>query len=254
MRRFIIAGNWKMNTLLEEALALARGVSEGSAGVTDVDRVVIPPFPWIVPLSNQLEGSGIHVGAQNCYSEPSGAFTGEVSAEMLAPYCSHVVIGHSERRHVLGETDEQIALKVEAVLRTEMDVILCVGETLEERNSGAAHDVVGSQLKQALSNRSETEMNRIVIAYEPVWAIGTGVAASADDAQEMAAFVRSAVAEQSGSRTADTLRIQYGGSVKADNAATLMACPDIDGALVGGASLEAEQFCGIISAAAQHSN
>jgi triosephosphate isomerase (TIM) len=254
MRRYIIAGNWKMNTTLEEARDLARGVRDQASDLTAVQRILIPPFPWILPVSQELEGSGISVGAQNCYSEPAGAFTGEVSAEMLAPVCSHVILGHSERRHVLGETDEEIAAKVTAVLRTGMSVILCVGETLDEREAGSAQQIVQNQLDSALENVSTGDMARIVIAYEPVWAIGTGVAASTDDAQEMAAFVRQKVAERFDVEIADKLRVQYGGSVKSDNAAELMACPDVDGALVGGASLNADEFCGIIRAAAAQQN
>lgn len=254
MRRPIIAGNWKMNTSLEEAVALATGVRALADSIDSVDRVLIPPFPWIVPVAAELEGSSISVGAQNCYHEASGAFTGEVSAEMIAPHCTHVVLGHSERRHILGETDEQIASRIAAVHRTDMMAILCVGETLEQRNAGSANDVVAGQLRGSLKHATSDDMTRVVIAYEPVWAIGTGVAASADDAQEMAAFVRSIIQEQYGGETAAAIRIQYGGSVKADNALALMACPDVDGALVGGASLDASEFSGIIHAAANDSN
>jgi triosephosphate isomerase (TIM) len=249
MRRYIVAGNWKMNSTLNEAKEIARGVRDRASDLTAVQRVLVPPFPWIVPVFQELEGSDISVGAQNCYSEPAGAFTGEVSAEMLAPFCSHVILGHSERRHVLNETDEEIVAKVAAVLRTSMSVILCVGETLDDREAGSAQQVVGKQLESALKSVSTGDMSRIVIAYEPVWAIGTGVAASADDAQEMASFVRQEVAERFDVEIAGKLRVQYGGSVKADNAAELMACPDVDGALVGGASLNADEFCGIIRAA-----
>jgi triosephosphate isomerase (TIM) len=254
MRTAIIAGNWKMNTSLDEARALASAIKEKSSGFDAVQRVLIPPFPWIIPVSKIVAGSDITVGAQNCYSEMSGAFTGEVSPEMLAPHCSHVVLGHSERRHILGETDAQVAAKVNAAIRAGVGVILCVGETLEERESESAQDVVSRQLDSALKSHSAEDMANVVIAYEPVWAIGTGRAASADDAQEMARFVRDRLADRFGGELASTIRIQYGGSVKSDNAPELMACTDVDGALVGGASLDADEFCGIIEAAAQQVN
>jgi triosephosphate isomerase (TIM) len=249
MRKPIIAGNWKMNTTLEEATALARTVEQNASDHESVDRVLVPPYPWIVPVCSIVEGSGITVGAQNCYSETSGAFTGEVSPTMLAPHCTHVILGHSERRHILGETDEQIAAKVDAVLSTDLTVILCVGETLEERESDRAQDIVSQQLSAGLKNVDAAVMSRVVVAYEPVWAIGTGVAASTEDAQEMAAYVRALIIEQYGDDTGQRVRVQYGGSVKADNAAEILASPDIDGALVGGASLKADEFCAIIEAA-----
>jgi triosephosphate isomerase (TIM) len=251
MRRFIIAGNWKMNTSLDEALALAKGVRDAVDNIDDVDRVLIPPFPWIVPVSQALEGSGITVGAQTCFYESSGAFTGEVSPQMLASHCSHVVLGHSERRHILGEDDSAVASRLRAALATSLRPILCVGETLEERASDKANDVVERQLRSAISSLDEADVARTVVAYEPVWAIGTGVAASTNDAQEMAAFVRSTIASLHSQAVADRLQVQYGGSVKSSNAAELMACQDIDGALVGGASLDASEFAAIIRAAAQ---
>jgi triosephosphate isomerase (TIM) len=254
MRRPIIAGNWKMNTSLEEATALARSIEQSTQDFESVDRVLIPPFPWILSVCSIVEGSGITVGAQNCYSESSGAFTGEVSPAMLAPHCSHVILGHSERRHILGETDEHIAAKVDAALETDMTVILCVGETLEERERGNAQDVVRNQLLGGLHNVNASDMARVVIAYEPVWAIGTGVAASTADAQEMAAFLRKTITERFNADVGDATRIQYGGSVKADNAPELMASPDIDGALVGGASLKPDEFCAIIEAAEEQVN
>ncbi len=249
-RRSIIAGNWKMNTSLDEAVSLASQVVEGAAEFDGVDRILIPPFPWIIPVRDALSGSGITVGAQTCYHEDSGAFTGEVSPTMLAPLCSHVVLGHSERRHILGEDDAAVAARLEAVLRTSLSPILCVGETLEEREAGNANAVVERQLRSALAGITQADMSRVVIAYEPVWAIGTGVAASADDAQEMAAFVRSTIGALHGSTAGDGVQIQYGGSVKSSNAEELMACPDVDGALVGGASLDAGEFVAIIRAAA----
>ncbi len=253
-RRPIIAGNWKMNTSLDEALALARGVREQTESVDSIERVLIPPFPWILAVHGEVSGSGITVGAQNCYMEQSGAFTGEVSPAMLAPHCSYVVLGHSERRHVLGETDDQVAAKVTAAHSSGLSVILCVGETLEEREAGRAEQIVSQQLRAGLGNVSWGMTQSIVIAYEPVWAIGTGVAASTQDAQDMAAFVRSTLANVFDQKTANSVRIQYGGSVKGDNAAELLGCPDVDGALVGGASLNADDFGEIIRAAAAQVN
>jgi triosephosphate isomerase (TIM) len=250
MRTFIIAGNWKMNTSLEEAITLAGAVRDAVGSVSSVERVLIPPFPWIIPVKDAVGDSGITVGAQTCYHESSGAFTGEVSPVMLAPYCSHVVLGHSERRHILGESDEAVAARLSAALETSLRPILCVGETLEQREAGQATDVVASQLRSALGSISAQDMSRVVIAYEPVWAIGTGVAASANDAQEMAAFVRYTISQLFSDAAGHQVQIQYGGSVKASNAAELMACPDIDGALVGGASLDASEFAAIVEAAA----
>ncbi|MEX2426267.1 MAG: triose-phosphate isomerase [Thermomicrobiaceae bacterium] len=254
MRTLIVAGNWKMNTSLDEATRLASDVRSKISAVDNVERILIPPFPWIIPVGEVIAGSGITVGAQNCYSEPSGAFTGEVAAEMLSPHCSHVVVGHSERRHVFGETDEEVAGKVKAVLRSGAGVILCVGETLAERDSGSAQDVVRVQLSRGLEGATDDEMDRVVVAYEPVWAIGTGKAASVDDAQEMAHFVRLTIAERFGQTIANGLRIQYGGSVKSENAHSFMLCPDVDGALVGGASLDSDEFAAIVNAAAGESN
>lgn len=253
-RSLIIAGNWKMNTSLDEALALARGVREQTDTLDSVERVLIPPFPWILAVVDEVDGSDITVGAQNCYSEQSGAFTGEVAPAMLAPHCSHVVLGHSERRHILGETDDQIAAKVAAALSAGLSVILCVGETLEQREGGQAEQIVARQLQAGLANVSKEEMNDVVVAYEPVWAIGTGVAASTQDAQDMAAFVRATLAGVYDQRIAEAVRIQYGGSVKGENAAELLGSPDIDGALVGGASLNADEFSQIIRVAAAHAN
>ena len=251
MRTSIIAGNWKMNTTLVEAQSLAEGIRQQVSGIGETEIVLIPPFPWLLAVGEIVSGSNITVGAQNCYTEASGAFTGEVAAEMLADHCSHVIVGHSERRHVLGETDELVAQKVRAVLRAGLNVILCVGETLDEREAGAAQETVQRQLNSALADLSDAKIDHVVIAYEPVWAIGTGVAASVSDAQEMAAFVRKRVGEQFSSNVASQIRIQYGGSVNASNASELLGSPDIDGALVGGASLKADEFAAIIRAASR---
>lgn len=254
MSRKIVAGNWKMNTTLPEATDLARALRERLEQESDVETVLIPPFPWIVPVVLELEGTDIRAGVQNCYTEPSGAYTGEVSAEMFADICEYIIVGHSERRHVLGETDEFVAAKVQAVMRAGLRPILCVGETLEERDAERAYDVVASQLSSGLGGIEPQSPEEFVIAYEPVWAIGTGRSASEDDAQGMAAFIRSALGERLGPEFAKEVRIQYGGSVNAENAVSLMACPDVDGALVGGASLKPDDFAAIVRAAASASN
>lgn len=254
MSQMIIAGNWKMNTALPEATDLARTIRDRLESQTDIEVVLIPPFPWIVPVVLELEGSEIRTGAQNCHAEPSGAFTGEVSAEMLSGICDYVVVGHSERRHILGETDDDVAAKMEAAFRARLRPILCVGETLEERDAGSAYDVVGRQVARALAGIEPDSPGEFVIAYEPVWAIGTGRSASADDAQGMTEFIRARLSEIYNKTFADQITIQYGGSVNSENAATLMACPDVNGALVGGASLKPDEFLAITAAAADYAN
>jgi triosephosphate isomerase (TIM) len=254
MARMIIAGNWKMNTSLAEAVKLAGQLRESLAPLETIERILIPPFPWIVPVHDQVQGSGLKVGAQNCYSEPKGAFTGEVAPEMLAGLCHYVIAGHSERRHVLGETDEVVASKVNAILRAGLRAILCVGETLAEREAGSAETVVGRQLKAGLDGLGPDAMANVVVAYEPVWAIGTGKAASEGDAQTMSEFIRTSLSERFGSQVATDTSILYGGSVKGDNAAGFMACPDVNGALVGGASLDAAEFTAIARSAVDHAN
>jgi triosephosphate isomerase len=249
MRTPIVAGNWKMNTSLEEALALVSSLSGLQPTISQVERVLIPPFPWIVPLRDRAHQAGFALGAQDCAVEDKGAFTGEVSATMLAPYCSYVIAGHSERRHVIGESDELVAAKVRAIQRNGLRPILCVGELLSEREAGSARDVVERQLRAGLDGIAPDQVTNIVIAYEPVWAIGTGRAATADDAQEMALFVRRTIAAIVDESVAQQVRIQYGGSVNAGNAQSLLSLPDVDGALVGGASLKAEEFSQIISVA-----
>ncbi|MEM9655425.1 MAG: triose-phosphate isomerase [Actinomycetota bacterium] len=250
-RRPLISGNWKMHLNHFEALKL---VQELSYQVTrdDVDAVdvsVHPPFTDIRTVQTALESDRIpfFLGAQHCHSEPKGAFTGEVAPSMLAKLgVMYVIAGHSERREVFGETDELINSKVRAILAEDMTPILCVGETLEEREAGQAESKVEAQIRAGLQNVTAEQVGSMVIAYEPIWAIGTGRTASADDAQAMCQAVRSVVRESHGEDAAAEVRIQYGGSVKPVNAAELMSQPDIDGALVGGASLEAESFARII--------
>lgn len=245
----IVAGNWKMNTSLQQASTIVTRLAELQSTESTVERVLIPPFPWIVSLHSSVREVGFSVGAQNCASQDEGAFTGEVSAGMLAPYCSYIIVGHSERRHLLGETDDVVADKVHAVLRNGVQPIICVGELLEERESGNAQRVVARQLESALDDLPGERMAECVIAYEPVWAIGTGRSATPDDAQEMAGFIRSKLQDMFDQSTANRVRIQYGGSVNAKNASSLLSLPDVDGALVGGASLKPDDFAVIINAA-----
>ncbi len=254
MRTPIVAGNWKMNTTLEEATAIIAELCRLQPQTSQVERLIIPPFPWIVPLHQPVTAAGFALGAQNCATEDKGAFTGEVSAAMLAPYCGYVVAGHSERRHILGETDDVVAAKVKAIFRNGLKPILCVGELLDEREAGDAQAVVKRQLKAAFSDLSGEQVVDLVVAYEPVWAIGTGRAATPDDAQEMSAYIRSQLAENFDAETANSVRIQYGGSVNPGNAASLLSLPDVDGALVGGASLKGGDFSSIIDAASRNAS
>ncbi len=247
MRKPIIAGNWKMNTTCEEALALAEALVPVLTNSPEIETVLIPPFPWIVPVSQVTDDSIVLVGAQDAAVEDKGAYTGEVSAWMLAPFCAYVIVGHSERRHILGEGDDLVAAKLRAVLRNGVRPILCVGELLDERERGEAFSVVERQLRSALSGLEPDQVTSIVIAYEPVWAIGTGRAAFPADAQEMASWIRRILAEIAGDSAAGEVRIQYGGSVTAANADGFLELPDIDGALVGGASLKAAEFAAIVT-------
>jgi triosephosphate isomerase len=247
-RGMLVAGNWKMNLDRREAIALAGGLAGAAKPDSNVEVAVFPPFPWIVPVRDIVANLNIAVGAQHCHTEKSGAFTGEVSAGMLADVCDYILAGHSERRHVFGESDETVGAKVTAILATSAKPVLCVGETLDERQAGQAQAVVARQLAAGLSSVDADSVARLTIAYEPVWAIGTGVAATADDAQEMCAFVRGWLAERFGADGRE-VRVLYGGSVSSDNAATLFERDDIDGALVGGASLKADSFRAIVAAA-----
>ncbi len=237
-----------MNNTLESARALMASFRALWPARIDLDVAICPPFTLLYPMGREIDGTEITLGAQNVYCESSGAFTGEISPEMLvAAGCSHVIIGHSERRAVFGETGELLRRKVAASIAVGLQVIYCVGETLQQRESKQAQPVVQAQLNEVLD--AKTDCGAVTIAYEPVWAIGTGRNATPDQAQEMHRFVRGRLAELFGSLPAETMRILYGGSVKAGNAGELMACADIDGALVGGASLVASEFAGIIQAA-----
>lgn len=249
-RRPIIGGNWKMNTDLESGMSLAAQVADVANKFEGCDVVLYPPIPYLQAIDSVISTSPLALGAQNFWPEASGAFTGESSCEMLRELgVSSVLVGHSERRHVLHEAEELIAKKVEFALAQQLQVVLCVGETLGERASGNTLETVLGQINSGLGNVSTSAMSDIVIAYEPVWAIGTGKTASAEDAQEVHASIRGELAGRYDEEVASSTRIQYGGSVKPENAGELFACPDIDGALVGGASLSGESFISIIGAA-----
>jgi len=245
MRKPFVAGNWKMNTTESEAVALARAVAEGTAPAP-CDVAVCVPFPYLAAVRDALRGSHVGLGAQDVHWEAKGAFTGEVSVAMLADYCRYVIIGHSERRQFFGESDEWVNRKLKAVLASAIDPIVCVGESLEERRRNRMVPVLKRQLQEGLEGAELTA--RVTIAYEPIWAIGTGETATPAQAQEACAFIRAFVTDMFGNAVQD-IRIQYGGSVNPENAAELLAQPDIDGALVGGASLKADQFAAICAAA-----
>jgi triosephosphate isomerase len=247
MRKIIIAGNWKLNKTINEAVDLVEALKKEVTGVTQVDIVVCPVYTALAAVKGSLEGSNIGLGAQDCFWEDSGAFTGEVSAALLKDAgVQYVVIGHSERRQFFGETDITVNKRTVSALKHGLIPIVCVGETLEERESQRTFDVIKKQCSGSLAGFSTEEMKKIIIAYEPVWAIGTGKTATPDQAQEVHKYIRKLISDMFEPETAEVVRIQYGGSVKPDNAAELMKQPDIDGALVGGASLKADSFTGII--------
>ncbi len=250
MRRKLIAGNWKMNLDRAAAGALARTVVAESPKYDGVDLVLCPPSVYLDAVGEVVAGSSVALGAQNVYHEPNGAFTGEISVAMLLDLaCRYVILGHSERRHIVGESDEAVNRKVHAALAAGLTPIVCVGELLAEREEGRTAAVIRSQFDGSLAGVSEEQMAGIVIAYEPVWAIGTGKVATPEQAEEVHADLRNLIADRYTKGVAERVRIQYGGSVKPDNAGDLLARADIDGALVGGASLNAEQFLGIAAGA-----
>lgn len=249
-RKPIVAGNWKMNKTVAEAIDLADGVKRDLAECKDVDIVLCPPFTALKAVSDVVTGTHIDLGAQNMHAEKSGAYTGEVSAEMLREvYCHYVILGHSERRAMFGETDEIVNTKTKAALESNLTPIVCVGETLEERESGKMNDVIETQVRGSLAGLTPRQLVDSVIAYEPVWAIGTGVTASPEQAQEVHAFIRGVLADMADEAVAQSVRIQYGGSVKPGNAKELFSLPDIDGGLIGGAALDARSFVEIVQAA-----
>lgn len=243
----LLAGNWKMHGVRREAIALAHGIKAAVAEVSGREVLVAPPFTALETVGRVLSGSSVLLGAQNLHWEPKGAFTGEVSAAMLRDGgCTHVIIGHSERRQYFGETDETVANKIESAQRHGLVAIMCVGETLAERDAGETLRVIERQLRRGLLKRDAAAIRALVVAYEPVWAIGTGKVATPEQAQEVHAFIRGVLAELGGKEADAACRILYGGSVKPDNIDTLMQQPDIDGALVGGASLQVESFARIV--------
>ena len=247
MRTPLITGNWKMHKTVHESVDFARGLLEAIGEIDGVEVAVAPPFTALYPVAEVLSGGPIHLAAQNIFWEESGAYTGEVSGPMLAEAgCSLVVIGHSERRQYFGETDETVNRRLSAALAAGLHPIFCIGETLEQRQAGQTFEVVASQLDGGLADVGADQIESIVIAYEPVWAIGTGVTATPEQAEEVHHFIRQTLAERYGEGLAQTIRILYGGSVKPDNIRELMACENIDGALVGGASLEVESFAAIV--------
>jgi triosephosphate isomerase len=250
MRRPFIAGNWKMTQNRASAVALAQGLVKAAEKIDNVDMAVCPPSCYLDAVGQVVAGSKIALGAQNMYHEKDGAFTGELSAAMLCDLgCKYVILGHSERRHILGETDAAINKKVHAALAAGLIPIVCVGELLSEREAGETLAVIRRQFDGSLANVTPDQMKTIVIAYEPVWAIGTGKVATPQQAEEVHLALRKIVAERYNGSIADVVRMQYGGSVKPDNAAELLKQPNIDGALVGGASLKVDQFMGIIAGA-----
>jgi triosephosphate isomerase len=249
----IVGGNWKMNTDLASAVELADDVVAACGAVEQrCDIVLYPPFPYLQAVGRTLGHHLLHLGAQDVYHEPNGAFTGEVGVEMLQDLdVTHVLVGHSERRHVIGETDELVNRKVVAALDAGLQVTLCVGETIEQREDGRTDAVISEQLLRGLDGVPAEQTGLLTIAYEPVWAIGTGLTATPEDAQAGHALLRGTLADRYDDSIAESVRIQYGGSVKANNARELFAQPDIDGGLIGGASLQSGEFAAIVRAAVE---
>jgi len=251
MRKPFVAGNWKLNKNAAEAVALVNGLLPGLSALESIDRVVCPPFTDLWAVKELLAGSGIGLGAQNMYWETSGAYTGEIAPGMLAEVCQYVILGHSERRQFFGETDETVNRKIKAALAVGLTPIVCIGESLEENQAGQTSEVVNRQVVQGLAGLTPEEGAKLVIAYEPIWAIGTGLAATPEDANAIHRdVVRAALGRMLGEETAASIRILYGGSVKPDNAVSFFSQSDIDGALVGGASLKVDSFLAIAQAAA----
>lgn len=248
MRKKIVAGNWKMNTTLQEGVELAKAVNS-MVNENDVTVVLCTPFIHLTEVKKVISKKNVFLGAQNCADQKSGAYTGEVSAAMVkSTGATHVVLGHSERRAYYSETDAKLAVKVKLALENELTPIFCIGEVLEEREAGKHFDVVKSQLNKGLFDLSAEDFSKIVIAYEPVWAIGTGKTATGEQAQEIHKVIRDHIAAKYGASVAENTSILYGGSCKASNAGELFANPDVDGGLIGGASLKAEDFLGIVNA------
>jgi triosephosphate isomerase len=245
MRLPIIAGNWKMNTAIEQAVGLVREMQDELNKIEVVEKVLCPPFISLAAIKELLAGSAIKLGAQNMYFEEKGAYTGEISPPMLSGLCKYVILGHSERRQYFGESDELINKKVQSALKEGLKPILCVGERLDENEAGRTEEVVTRQVRADLAGIESIQ--GLVIAYEPIWAIGTGKAATGQQANATVGLIRHIVSQLYGEQIAQAMRIQYGGSVIAANIAEFISQPDIDGALVGGASLKANEFLGIVS-------
>jgi triosephosphate isomerase len=248
-RKKIVAGNWKMNLDWAEAFDLASEIKEKSVDIKNVEKLIFPPFPYLHMLSKILEGeAGFFTGAQNCSEHDKGAFTGEVSASMVrASGCDYVLIGHSERRSYFSESDKQLISKIEQALNNDLKIIFCFGEQLNERKNNIHFQTVKKQLEEVLDHFPKEKITRLVLAYEPVWAIGTGETASPAQAQEMHAFVRKTISAIFSKEISESMPILYGGSCNAQNARELFSCADVDGGLIGGASLKAEDFCIIMN-------
>lgn len=250
MRKNIVAGNWKMNTTLPEGLELAKNVNKALENVdTKCDVIICVPFTHLASINEVIDKNKLGLGAENCADHRSGAYTGEISAPMVASTgATYVILGHSERRQYYGETSETLKEKVALALENGLTPIFCIGEVLEERENGTAFDVVKAQIEDALFHLSADDFSKLILAYEPVWAIGTGKTATDDQAEEMHAFIRGVIADKYGKEVADNTSILYGGSCKPSNAKALFAKPDVDGGLIGGAALDAESFMGIVTA------
>ncbi|MBD5344397.1 MAG: triose-phosphate isomerase [Bacteroides sp.] len=250
MRKNIVAGNWKMNTTVPEGVKLAKEVNKALEGQdVNCDVIICVPFTHLVPVNDAIDANKLGLGAENCADHRSGAYTGEVSAPMVASTgAKYVILGHSERRQYYGETSETLKEKVGLALENGLTPIFCIGEVLEQREDGSYFDVVKKQIEEALFNLSAEDFSKLILAYEPVWAIGTGKTATDDQAQEMHAFIRKTIEDKYGKEVAENTSILYGGSCKPSNAKALFAKPDVDGGLIGGASLDAESFMGIVTA------
>jgi triosephosphate isomerase len=250
MRKFVIAGNWKMHKTNNEAEQLAEAIKGKTTTIEKTKMIICPPATALTTVCSIVNGSKIAVGAQNMYWESHGAFTGEISSEMIkSTGATYVILGHSERRQYFSETDETVNKKTVYALQTNLNPIVCIGESLEQREKGITKEVINEQLDGALKGISADQMMRIILAYEPIWAIGTGKTATPEQAQDVHAFIRSKLQSMYDAATSNSVIVQYGGSVKPSNATELLRQPDIDGALVGGACLEAESFSEIIKAA-----
>lgn len=248
-RKPIIVGNWKMNNSVAEALALVADIKREAAEAKGVEIVLCPSFTALSAVSNAISGTNLGLGAQNMHFEKAGAFTGEISSAMLRElYCHYVIVGHSERRTLFGETDSAVNRKVKTALASHLHPIVCVGETLAQRQAGKTEPVIRAQVREGLKEVSADDLAAVIIAYEPIWAIGTGKTATPRQAQEAQAFLRGLLQEMAGERLAQTVRIIYGGSVTPENAGALFHEPDIDGGLIGGASLDADKFMAIVKA------